>query len=112
MLAKADGTHAASFVPDLFPAVADRTEPRRCRIGLRGIAIIFTTNTTLFCALDMAQWVAERYALSTLPTNLIAALIATALGLAFAALGLGDGDPSPAQTACRSRPDAADALNG
>jgi hypothetical protein len=85
MLAQADGTLPTSCVPDASPAAADPAERSRWTIDVRGIAMVFATNTTLFCALDLAQWLADRYALSTLPTNLLAAVIATALGLAFAA---------------------------
>jgi hypothetical protein len=82
MLAKTDGS--LSFVPDVTPAVADRKEHRRWSFDFRNIGMVFASNATLFCALDMAQWLADRYALSTLPTNLVAAVIATSLGLAFA----------------------------
>jgi hypothetical protein len=86
-LANADG--ALSFASDETPTCAERTEPRRWSVDFRSIALVFATNTTLFCALDIAQWIADRFALSMLPTNLIAALIATTLGIAFAAQGFG-----------------------
>jgi hypothetical protein len=84
MLAKTDGTLSVSFVPDVKPAVADRKGHRRWSFDFRNIGMVFASNATLFCALDIAQWLADRYALSTLPTNLVAAVIATSLGLAFA----------------------------
>jgi hypothetical protein len=88
MLAQAGDTLPTSLVPDAAPAAADRAERARWTIDVRSIAMVFATNTTLFCALDLAQWLADRYALSTLPTNLLAAVIATTLGLAFAAAPL------------------------
>lgn len=88
MLAQAGDTLATSLVPDASPAAADNAERSRWTMDVRSVAMIFATNTTLFCALDMAQWLADQYALSTLPTNLLAAVIATALGLAFAAAPL------------------------
>jgi hypothetical protein len=84
MLAKTDGILSVSCVPDVMPAVADRKEHRRWSFNFRNIGMAFASNATLFCALDMAQWLADRYAPSTLPTNLVAAVIATSLGLAFA----------------------------
>jgi len=84
MLAKAEGTVPVSFVPDVTPAFAHRTEHHRWSFDFRSIGMVFATNATLFCALDMAQWLADQYALSTVPTNLVAAAIATTLGLAFA----------------------------
>jgi hypothetical protein len=83
MLAKADSTLPISFDPGAMPAPADETEHRRWTFDVRSAGLVFATNTTLFSALDMAQWLADRYELSTLPTNLVAAVIATALGLVF-----------------------------
>jgi hypothetical protein len=88
MLAQAGDTLPTSLVPDATPAAADSAERGRWTMDVRSIAMIFATNTTLFCALDVAQWLADLYALSTLPTNLLAAVIATTLGLAFAAAPL------------------------
>jgi hypothetical protein len=85
-------------------AVADRAERRWWTFDVRSIAMVFATNTTLFCALDLAQWLADRYDLSTLPTNLVAAVIATALGLVFAARSFGGDPPSPARAVRRGQP--------
>ena len=95
-LTNTDGALPLSFAPDVTPAVAERTERRWWSVDFRSIGLVFATNTTLFCALDIAQWLADRYALSMLPTNLIAAMIATTLGVAFAAQGLADRAPSRA----------------
>ena len=48
-------------------------------------SIMVATNTALFTALDMGQWLADKFALWTLPANLIAAIIATGLGIALSA---------------------------
>jgi hypothetical protein len=49
------------------------------------IAITIATNTALFTGLDLGQWIADTLSLWTLPANLVAAVIATALGLALSA---------------------------
>jgi len=54
-------------------------------VGNAGIMI--ATNTMLFTALDLGQWIADKLALWSLPANVIAAVIATALGLALSAAG-------------------------
>ena len=46
------------------------------------IGVMIATNTTLFTALDMGQWIADKWSLWTLPANMVAAIIATALGSA------------------------------
>jgi hypothetical protein len=92
---------------ELTSALADRIERRWWSLDPRSIGIIFATNTTLFCALDLAQWLADQYALSTLPTNLVAAVIATSLGVVFAAQGFGDRSSSRAHTARQARSFAA-----
>ena len=96
-LANTDGALPLSFASDQTPAGAERTERRWWSVDFRSVALVFATNTTLFCALDIAQWIADRFALSMLPTNLIAALIATTLGIAFAAQGFGALPSSPAR---------------
>ena len=50
-----------------------------------GVGISIVANTALFTGLDFGQWIADTLSLSTLPANLIAALIATAFGLAITA---------------------------
>ena len=49
------------------------------------IVVSIATNTALFTRLDMGQWIADTLSLWTLPANLIAAVIATAFGLALTA---------------------------
>jgi hypothetical protein len=49
------------------------------------IGVMIATNTALFTALDMGQWIADQLALWTLPANVVAAIIATALGVALTA---------------------------
>jgi hypothetical protein len=60
------------------------------------IGVMIATNTTLFTALDMGQWIADKWSLWTLPANMVAAIIATALGIgltaATRAFGLTDVD--------------------
>jgi hypothetical protein len=94
MQANTNCTLPLSFALDETTAASHRVERRWWSVDLRNIGLVFATNTTLFCALDIAQWLADRYTLSMLPTNLIAAMIATVLGLAFAAQGLGGRSPS------------------
>ena len=49
------------------------------------IVVSIATNTALFTGLDMGQWIADTLSLWALPANLIAAVNATAFGLALAA---------------------------
>jgi uncharacterized membrane protein YjjP (DUF1212 family) len=51
------------------------------------IGVMIATNTALFTALDMGQWIADKFALWTFPANVVAAIIATGLGLALSAAG-------------------------
>jgi hypothetical protein len=51
------------------------------------IVISIATNTALFTGLDMGQWIADPLSLWALPANVIAAVIATAFGLALTAAG-------------------------
>ena len=57
------------------------------KAALGNIGIMVATNTALFTGLDMGQWIADSLSLWTLPANLVAAVIATALGLALTAAG-------------------------
>jgi len=52
---------------------------------IRVFGVIFISNTTLFSALDMAQWLADRFDMSSLPTNMIAAVMATSVGVVLTA---------------------------
>ena len=54
-------------------------------VGNAGIMI--ATNTALFSALDLGQWIADKLDLSTLSADVVAAVIATGLGLALSAAG-------------------------
>jgi hypothetical protein len=49
------------------------------------IGISIATNAALFTSLDLGQWIADTLSLWTLPANLLAAVIATALGLSLTA---------------------------
>src|SRR5262245_22940612 len=49
------------------------------------IGISVATNTALFTGLDLGQLIADKFSLWSLPANLIAAVIATAFGLALTA---------------------------
>ena len=49
------------------------------------IGISVATNAALFTGLDLGQSIADTLSLWTLPANLIAAVIATAFGLALTA---------------------------
>jgi len=51
------------------------------------VGVMVATNTALFTALDLGQWLADTFALWTLPANMVAAIIATALGVALSAAG-------------------------
>jgi hypothetical protein len=90
MSSEAVGTDGT--VLDTGTADADAAPPRpsvrpsRLRSeDIRMFAVIFVSNTTLFSALDIAQWLADRFDMSSLPTNMIAAVIATAVGVALTA---------------------------
>jgi hypothetical protein len=50
-----------------------------------GIGVNIATNTALFTGLDLGTWISDTLSLSTLPANLVAAMIATAFGLAITA---------------------------
>ena len=49
------------------------------------IGISVATNTALFTGLDLGQWISDKLSLWSLPSNVIAAVIATAFGLALTA---------------------------
>jgi hypothetical protein len=49
------------------------------------ISINVATNTALFTGLDLGQWISDKLSLWSLPANVIAAVIATAFGLALTA---------------------------
>ena len=49
------------------------------------IGISIVTNTALFTGLDVGQWIADQFCLWSLPANVIAAVIATAFGVALTA---------------------------
>ncbi len=49
------------------------------------IAISVATNAALFTGLDLGQWISDTLSLWMLPANLIAAVIATAFGVALTA---------------------------
>ena len=49
------------------------------------IGISVATNTALFTGLDLGQWISDKLSLWSLPANVIAAVIATAFGLALTA---------------------------
>ena len=51
------------------------------------IGISVATNAALFTGLDLGQSIADALSLWTLPANMVAAVIATALGLALTAAG-------------------------
>jgi hypothetical protein len=53
------------------------------RETLANIWISIATNTALFTGLDLGQWIADKFSLWALPANLVAAVIATAFGLAL-----------------------------
>ena len=50
-----------------------------------GVEVNIATNTALFTGLDLGTWISDTLSLSTLPANLVAAMIATAFGLALTA---------------------------
>jgi hypothetical protein len=47
------------------------------------IGISVATNVALFTGLDLGQWIADTLSLWALPANVIAAVIATAFGVAL-----------------------------
>jgi hypothetical protein len=49
------------------------------------IGVSVATNTALFTGLDLGQWIADALSLWTLPANIVAAILATAFGLALSA---------------------------
>jgi hypothetical protein len=55
------------------------------RETLGNIWISIATNAALFTGLDLGQWIADTLSLWALPANLIAAVIATAFGIALTA---------------------------
>jgi hypothetical protein len=75
---------AAAAEADATPPPASRRSPLRAG-DIRVFAVIFISNTTLFSALDVAQWLADRFDMSSLPTNMIAAVMATSVGVALTA---------------------------
>ena len=62
-------------------------EDEMMKAAFGNMGVMVGTNTALFTALDMGQWIADKLALWTLPANMVAAVIATALGLALTAAG-------------------------
>jgi hypothetical protein len=53
------------------------------RDNLWNVGTMVATNTVLFTSLDLGQWIGETLSLGMLPANLVAAVIATAFGLAL-----------------------------
>jgi hypothetical protein len=53
------------------------------RETLANIGVSVATNTALFTGLDLGQWISDKFSLWSLPSNVIAAMIATAFGLAL-----------------------------
>jgi hypothetical protein len=51
--------------------------------NLWNVGAMVATNTVLFTSLDLGQWIGETLSLGMLPANLVAAVIATAFGLAM-----------------------------
>jgi hypothetical protein len=62
---------------------ADEDSGMRETFANIGISIV--TNTALFTGLDLGQWIADEFSLWSLPANVIAAIIATTIGLALTA---------------------------
>ncbi|HKA71738.1 MAG TPA: hypothetical protein VKE26_08025 [Xanthobacteraceae bacterium] len=52
---------------------------------ISNVGVMIATNTALFTGLDMGQWIADKLSLWMLPANMVAAIIATALGIALSA---------------------------
>jgi hypothetical protein len=55
------------------------------KVEIANIGVMVATNTALFTALDLGQWVADTFSLWMLPANMVAAAIATALGITLTA---------------------------
>jgi hypothetical protein len=55
--------------------------------GYRNIGIMVATNTALFTAWDMGEWIGETLSLWSLPANMLTAVIATALAIGLSAAG-------------------------
>jgi hypothetical protein len=53
------------------------------RETLANVGVSIATNTALFTGLDLGQWISDKFSLWSLPANVIAAIIATAFGLAL-----------------------------
>jgi hypothetical protein len=51
------------------------------------VSIMVATNTALFTAWDMGEWIGEALSLWSLPANMLTAVIATALALGLTAAG-------------------------
>jgi hypothetical protein len=49
------------------------------------IGVSVATNTALFTGLDLGQWIADTLSLWTFSANVVAAIVATAFGLALSA---------------------------
>jgi len=91
MMMRAGALPVEAGVLAVEPAVAE-DKPRSLALGVRRqdvrmFGVIFLSNTTLFSAMDFAQWLADKFEISSLPTNIIAAVIATGLGIVFTAAG-------------------------
>ena len=52
---------------------------------IANIGVMVATNTALFTALDLGQWLADTLHLWMFPANVVAATIATALGITLTA---------------------------
>ncbi|MFL6937209.1 MAG: hypothetical protein ACJ8EJ_21415 [Xanthobacteraceae bacterium] len=92
MSMSSEAVGAEATVLDTGPAEAETAAPHpSARLNrlrsedFRMFAVIFVSNTTLFSALDIAQWLADRFDMSSLPTNMIAAVIATSVGVGLTA---------------------------
>jgi len=64
------------------------------------IGINVATNTALFTGLDLGQWISDKLSLWSLPSNVIAAVIATAFGVALTAATRALARKVPALTQC------------
>ena len=53
------------------------------RETLANVGVSIATNTALFTGLDLGQWISDKFSLWSLPANVVAAIIATAFGLAL-----------------------------
>lgn len=91
MILRAEALPAEASMVAAEPSAAEATRQSPAlvvrRQDVRMFGVIFLSNTTLFSALDLAQWLADRFEISSLPTNMIAAVIATGLGIVFTAAG-------------------------